>query len=183
MAFAGFSRQMRCANLFANLFYGLAHRQTGAARTCFYGGEEDLMAALDTVLEKIDANLESALARLFELIEIQSVSTDPAHDGDCETAAAWLAKELSSLGFEASVRPTAGHPMVVAHAKADRPDVPHLLFYGHYDVQPADPLELWETPPFEPRIVDAATGRRIVGRGVADDKGQLMTFIEAIPRL
>jgi len=138
------------------------------------------MAALDTVLDKIDANLESALARLFELIKIKSVSTDPAHDGDCNAAAEWLAKELSSLGFEASVRPTDGHPMVVAHAKADRPDVPHLLFYGHYDVQPADPLELWETPPFEPRIVDAATGRQIVGRGVADDKGQLMTFVEAV---
>jgi acetylornithine deacetylase/succinyl-diaminopimelate desuccinylase-like protein len=138
------------------------------------------MAGLDTILDKIDANLESALARLFQLIEIRSVSTDPAFAGDCKAAAEWLATELTSLGFEASVRPTAGHPMVVAHAKADRPDVPHLLFYGHYDVQPADPLELWKTPPFEPRIVDAATGRQIVGRGVADDKGQLMTFIEAV---
>ncbi len=138
------------------------------------------MAALETVLDKIDANLESALARLFQLIEIKSVSTDPAFAGDCKAAAEWLAKELTSLGFEASVRPTAGHPMVVAHAKADRPDVAHLLFYGHYDVQPPDPLDLWETPPFEPRIVDAPTGRQIVGRGVADDKGQLMTFIEAV---
>ncbi len=138
------------------------------------------MAALDAVLDKIDANLESALARLFQLVAIKSVSTDPAFASDCKAAAEWLANELTSLGFEASVRPTAGHPMVVAHAKAERPDVPHLLFYGHYDVQPADPLELWETPPFEPRIVDAPTGRRIVGRGVADDKGQLMTFVEAV---
>src|SRR5664279_4440610 len=133
------------------------------------------MAALETVLDKIDANLESALARLFQLLEIRSVSTDPAFAGDCKAAAEWLAAELTSLGFEASVRPTAGHPMVVAHARADRPDVPHLLFYGHYDVQPPDPLELWEAPPFEPRIVEAETGRQIVGRGVADDKGQLMT--------
>ena len=138
------------------------------------------MAALETVLNKIDANLDSALGRLFQLIAIKSVSTDPAFAKDCQDAAEWLSKELASLGFEASVRPTQGHPMVVAHGKAPRPDVPHLLFYGHYDVQPPDPLELWETPPFEPRIKDAETGQQIVGRGVADDKGQLMTFIEAV---
>jgi acetylornithine deacetylase/succinyl-diaminopimelate desuccinylase-like protein len=138
------------------------------------------MAALETVLDKIDANLDSALGRLFQLIAIKSVSTDPAFAKDCQDAAEWLLKELASLGFEASVRPTQGHPMVVAHGKAARPDVPHLLFYGHYDVQPPDPLELWETPPFDPRIKDAETGQQIIGRGVADDKGQLMTFIEAV---
>jgi acetylornithine deacetylase/succinyl-diaminopimelate desuccinylase-like protein len=139
----------------------------------------DDMAALDTVLAKIDANLDSALGRLFKLVEIPSVSTDPAYAGDCAKAAEWLAAELRSIGCEASVRPTNGHPMIVGQAKAGRPDVPHVLFYGHYDVQPPDPLDLWETPPFQPRIVEAETGKRIVGRGVADDKGQLMTFIEA----
>lgn len=138
------------------------------------------MAALESVLDKIDANLDSALGRLFQLLAIKSVSTDPAFAGECKAAAEWLSNELTGLGFEASVRPTAGHPMVVAHAKAARPDVPHLLFYGHYDVQPPDPLELWQTPPFEPRVVDVETGKQIVGRGVADDKGQLMTFIEAV---
>ncbi len=137
------------------------------------------MAALEIVLQKIDANLDSALRRLFQLIEIKSVSTDPDFARDCAAAAHWLVHELNSIGFEASVRPTKGHPIVVAHCKAARPDVPHLLFYGHYDVQPPDPLELWEAPPFEPRIKDAETGKQIVGRGVADDKGQLMTFIEA----
>ena len=137
------------------------------------------MAALAEVLEKIDANLELALERLFRLIEIPSVSTDPAYAGDCARAAEWLAAELRSIGFEASVRETSGHPMVVGNAQAARPDVPHLLLYGHYDVQPPDPFDLWESPPFEPRIVEAATGKRIVGRGVADDKGQLMTFLEA----
>ena len=137
------------------------------------------MAALDTVLAKIDANLDSALGRLFKLVEIPSVSTDPAYADDCAKAAEWLAAELRSIGCEASVRPTNGHPMIVGQAKAGRPDVPHVLFYGHYDVQPPDPLDLWETPPFQPRIVEAETGKRIVGRGVADDKGQLMTFIEA----
>ncbi len=138
------------------------------------------MAALETVLDKIDSNLDSALKRLFQLIEIKSVSTDPAFAGDCAAAAEWLSNELTGLGFASSLRPTAGHPIVVAHGEGRRPDVPHLLFYGHYDVQPPDPLELWETPPFEPRIVDAETGKQIVGRGVADDKGQLMTFIEAV---
>jgi acetylornithine deacetylase/succinyl-diaminopimelate desuccinylase-like protein len=137
------------------------------------------MAALETVLAKIDANLESALARLFDLVKIPSISTDPAYSGDCARAAQWLAAELQGLGFEASVRETPGRPMVVAQGKGPRPDVPHLLFYGHYDVQPPDPLDLWETPPFEPRVADAPTGKQIVGRGTADDKGQLMTFVEA----
>jgi acetylornithine deacetylase/succinyl-diaminopimelate desuccinylase-like protein len=137
------------------------------------------MAALDTVLAKIDGNLDSALGRLFKLVEIPSVSTDPAFARDCAKAAEWLAAELESLGFEASVCKTPGHPIIVGQARAARPDVPHVLFYGHYDVQPPDPLDLWESPPFEPRIVEAETGKRIVGRGAADDKGQLMTFVEA----
>lgn len=137
------------------------------------------MAALEAVLAKIDANQEAALGRLFKFIEIKSISTDPAYAGDCVTAAQWLVDELKSLGFEASLRPTQGHPMIVAQGKGQRPDSPHVLFYGHYDVQPPDPLDQWETPPFEPRLADAPTGKQIVGRGVADDKGQLMTFVEA----
>jgi acetylornithine deacetylase/succinyl-diaminopimelate desuccinylase-like protein len=137
------------------------------------------MAALDTVLAKIDGNLDLALGRLFKLVEIPSVSTDPAFARDCAKAAEWLAAELESLGFEASVCKTPGHPIIVGQARAARPDVPHVLFYGHYDVQPPDPLDLWDSPPFEPRIVEAETGKRIVGRGAADDKGQLMTFVEA----
>ena len=134
---------------------------------------------LDAVLAKIDSNLDAALRRLFALVAIKSISTDPANAGDCLKAAEWLANELRGLGFEASVRPTAGHPMVVASAKAAAESAPHVLFYGHYDVQPPDPLDLWESPPFEPRLVDAPTGKQIVGRGTSDDKGQLMTFIEA----
>jgi acetylornithine deacetylase/succinyl-diaminopimelate desuccinylase-like protein len=137
------------------------------------------MPALDDVLARIDHNLDDALKRLFGLLEIRSISADPAYKDDCARAAQWLTAELNGLGFEASVRPTAGHSMVVAHAKSKRRDVPHVLFYGHYDVQPADPLELWETDPFAPRMVDAPEGRRIVARGAADDKGQLMTFVEA----
>ena len=138
-----------------------------------------MTAPLAATLAQIDRDLENSVERLFALLRIPSVSTDPAFKSQCRTAAEWLAGELRGLGFDASVRPTAGHPMVVAHSRG-RASGPHVLFYGHYDVQPPDPLELWDSPPFEPGVVTGADGvRRIVGRGSADDKGQLMTFIEA----
>jgi acetylornithine deacetylase/succinyl-diaminopimelate desuccinylase-like protein len=137
------------------------------------------MSTLDDVLAKIDANQTDALKRLFALLAIPSISADPAHFADCSNAADWLVGELTALGFEASKRATKGRPMVVGRAKAKRRDAPHVLFYGHYDVQPPDPLDLWKTPPFEPQLVDADSGQRIVARGAADDKGQLMTFVEA----
>ncbi|HEY5226624.1 MAG TPA: M20/M25/M40 family metallo-hydrolase [Methylovirgula sp.] len=137
------------------------------------------MADLDATLKRIDSNLDPALDRLFALIAIPSISTDPAYAEDCQRAAEWLVADLRTIGFETSLHPTPGHPMVVAKAKTGRPGAPHLLFYGHYDVQPPDPLDLWETPPFAPRLAETPTGKQIVGRGAADDKGQLMTFIEA----
>jgi len=136
---------------------------------------------LDNVLSAIDRGLDQSLERLYSLLKIPSISTDPAHRKDCEQAASWLARELTALGFKADVRPTKGLPMVIAHygAKDKTGGKPHVLFYGHYDVQPPDPLEEWKSPPFEPRMTEDAGVKRIVGRGVADDKGQLMTFIEA----
>jgi acetylornithine deacetylase/succinyl-diaminopimelate desuccinylase-like protein len=133
---------------------------------------------LDAVLKTIDEDLDASLERLFELLRIASISTDPAHAGDVRRAADWLADDLSGIGFEAAVRPTPGHPMVVAHDPARRPG-PHVLFYGHYDVQPVDPLAEWQAPPFEPRIVTVDGRKRIVARGASDDKGQLLTFVEA----
>jgi acetylornithine deacetylase/succinyl-diaminopimelate desuccinylase-like protein len=137
------------------------------------------MAAIDTVLNKIDSNLEGALDRLSDLLAIPSISTDPAYAGECAKAAEWLSNQLAGLGFTASVRPTTGRPMVVAHAKASRRDVPHVLFYGHYDVQPVDPRDLWTTDPFKAERVQTSDGAQIVARGASDDKGQLMTFVEA----
>lgn len=132
--------------------------------------------SLDTVLARIDADLDQSLDRLLDLLRIPSISTDPAYKSDCARAADWLVEDLKSLGFDASSRPTPGHPMVVAHGgTGDK----HLLFYGHYDVQPVDPLTLWDRDPFDPEVQDTAKGRVIRGRGSADDKGQLMTFIEA----
>ncbi|MDA9980018.1 M20/M25/M40 family metallo-hydrolase [Yoonia sp.] len=131
---------------------------------------------LDPVLARIDADLPHATERLLELLRIPSISTDPAYKNDCQTAADWLVADLQSIGFEASKRPTPGHPMVVAHTGGEGP---HILFYGHYDVQPVDPLELWNHDPFDPQVEDTPNGKVIRGRGTADDKGQLMTFIEA----
>ncbi|PJI91537.1 acetylornithine deacetylase/succinyl-diaminopimelate desuccinylase-like protein [Yoonia maricola] len=131
---------------------------------------------LDPVLARIDADLPQATDRLLDLLRIPSISTDPAYQGDCGTAADWLVADLQSIGFEASKRATPGHPMVVAHTGGDGP---HILFYGHYDVQPVDPLELWDRDPFDPQIEDTAKGKVIRGRGSSDDKGQLMTFVEA----
>jgi len=131
---------------------------------------------LDAVLTRIDDTLPEALDRLSDLLRIPSISTDPAFKPACAEAADWLVKELNSLGFKAEVRPTPGHPMVVArHEGPGR----HILFYGHYDVQPVDPLSLWERDPFDPEIQDTPKGRVIRARGASDDKGQLMTFVEA----
>ncbi len=137
--------------------------------------------ALPDVLDGLDKNTEAALARLIEILKIPSISTDPAHNGDCARAADWCAATLTDIGFEASVRPTNGQPMVVGHYRAESVGAaPHVLFYGHYDVQPADPLEEWDSPPFEPRMEEEGTnGKIIVGRGASDDKGQFMTFLEA----
>ncbi|WP_054009054.1 M20/M25/M40 family metallo-hydrolase [Cypionkella psychrotolerans] len=132
--------------------------------------------SLDAVLSRIDTDLPEALDRLLELLRIPSISTDPAYKAECAKAADWLVEYLKSLGFEAASRPTPGHPMVVAHGgKGDK----HLLFYGHYDVQPVDPLNLWDRNPFDPEIQDTAAGKVIRARGASDDKGQLMTFLEA----
>lgn len=137
----------------------------------------DASSPLDAVLAHVDANLDASLERLFTLLRISSISTDPAYAEDCRKAAEWLSTELNGLGFDASVRPTTGHPMVVGHARGK--DAPSVLFYGHYDVQPVDPLELWSNDPFDPKIGEENGRKVILARGASDDKGQLMTFVEA----
>ena len=137
------------------------------------------MATTDDVLTEIDAEQGRAIERLIEFLRIPSISAAPAHHSDCDRAADWVASQLTALGFEAAKHPTEGRPVVVGHARAARRGAPHVLFYGHYDVQPVDPLPLWRSPPFEPTLEEGPRGRRIVARGASDDKGQLMTFLEA----
>jgi acetylornithine deacetylase/succinyl-diaminopimelate desuccinylase-like protein len=132
--------------------------------------------SLDATLARIDETLTEALDRLMALLRIPSISTDPAYKPDCARAADWLVEDLKSLGFDARAAATPGHPMVVGHGGDGQR---HLLFYGHYDVQPVDPLPLWNRDPFDPVIEDTAKGPVIRARGSSDDKGQLMTFIEA----
>src|SRR5262249_34099066 len=127
--------------------------------------------SVSAVLAYVDRELDSSLDRLFALLRIQSISTDPAYTADCRKAAEHVAAELGSLGFETSLRPTAGHPVVIGKSGNGASPTPRVLFYGHYDVQPVDPLDLWQTPPFEPRIAALENGRKIiVARGACDDK-------------
>ncbi len=136
------------------------------------------MSQLNAVLAHIDADVEAALERLFALLRIKSISTDPAYAAECRACADWHVADLRSIGFEASARATPGHPIVVGHDRAAAG--PSALFYGHYDVQPVDPLNLWERDPFEPFIEKRPDGTRAIrARGASDDKGQLMTFVEA----
>jgi acetylornithine deacetylase/succinyl-diaminopimelate desuccinylase-like protein len=136
------------------------------------------MSDLDRVLAHVDADFDNALDRLFQTIRLKSISTDPAYAAETRACAEWHAADLAAIGFDAAVRDTPGHPMVVGHLQDG--DGPKVLFYGHYDVQPVDPLELWHHDPFEPSIETRADGtKEIQARGASDDKGQLMTFVEA----
>jgi acetylornithine deacetylase/succinyl-diaminopimelate desuccinylase-like protein len=136
------------------------------------------MSDLDKVLAHIDADFDNALDRLFQTVRLKSISTDPAYAAETRACAEWHSKDLETIGFASEVRDTPGHPIVLA--KNHEAEGTKVLFYGHYDVQPADPLELWEGDPFEPKIATLPDGsKEIRGRGASDDKGQMMTFIEA----
>ncbi|WP_455477178.1 dipeptidase [Bartonella sp. B41] len=134
---------------------------------------------LDRVLTYLDENVEKSLERLFSFLRFQSISTDLSYKDACCRAADWLVEDLKSIGFDVSRRNTPGHPMVVGHHAGPSKNCLHVLFYGHYDVQPVDPLNLWEDDPFEPSLKERDGEKVICARGASDDKGQLMTFIEA----
>jgi acetylornithine deacetylase/succinyl-diaminopimelate desuccinylase-like protein len=136
-----------------------------------------------SLLAEVERNLDASTKRLCDFLRIPSVSTDPAYDAETRRCADWLVNELKGLGFAAEAAKTIGQPMVVAHHPGVGPDAskrPRVLYYGHYDVQPADPLELWKSPPFEPVIVEGPKGKRVVARGAVDDKGQVMGIVEAL---
>lgn len=136
-----------------------------------------MSADLANVLDRLNTDRDAALERLFALLRCRSVSTDPAYKEEVVKAAEWLRADLASIGFAARIeQPCLGHPLVVAHREGPGP---HVLFYGHYDVQPPDPLEEWRNPPFEPTI----EGDLLVARGATDDKGQSYAHVKAIDAL
>ena len=136
---------------------------------------------LADVLARIDSGERTAVERLCDFLRIPSISTDPAHAKDVARAADWMVRDLRTMGFNAESVATAGHPMVLAHHPGTSGGSgPRVLYYGHYDVQPADPLELWQSPPFDPQVVDGSHGKRVVARGAVDDKGQVMMIVEAL---
>jgi acetylornithine deacetylase/succinyl-diaminopimelate desuccinylase-like protein len=126
--------------------------------------------------ELIEGRREQHLAELFEFLRIPSVSAKSEHKPDIERAAAWVAGQLRNAGFKTvETIPTNLHPLVYAES-LEAPGKPTVLFYGHYDVQPAEPLELWTSPAFEPQ----ARNGNIYGRGTADDKGQVHIHLKAL---
>ena len=130
---------------------------------------------LEAVLEHLENDADGALGRLGQLLSIPSVSMDPACAEHSARAAEWVAEALRNVGLDAGLQPTDGHPVVIGRSKTSLPG-PHVLFYGHYDVQPPDPLDAWTTPPFELTIRDG----HVHGRGSSDDKGPVCCFIEAL---
>jgi acetylornithine deacetylase/succinyl-diaminopimelate desuccinylase-like protein len=122
------------------------------------------------------ANQAKATAELFEFLRIPSVSARSEHRTDVAHAADWLAERVREAGLTAEIIPTKGHPIVLGEWRGAGPSAPTYLVYGHYDVQPAEPLELWHSPPFEPTVRDG----RIYARGSVDDKGQLYLHVKAL---
>ncbi len=137
------------------------------------------MTVTEQVLATASASFETDITRWLNWLRIPSVSAQPQHNADCIAAADFAARELAAMGFTVEILPTPGQPVVLAHHAGSNPSAPHLLYYGHYDVQPAEPFELWTAPPFEPQIVEGPHGPRVVARGAVDDKGQVATWLAA----
>lgn len=134
---------------------------------------------MSTVQDLIDANRQRYVDDLIEIVRIPSISSSPDHQGEVIRCAERLAAEMQRVGLtQAEVVPTGGHPVVYGERVTD-PSRPTLLIYGHYDVQPVDPLELWQSPPFEPAVRDG----ELYGRGTVDDKGQVYVHLKAIEAL
>ena len=132
--------------------------------------------ALEAALGFLTEHADEHLAQLDDFLRIESVSADPARNDDVRRTAQWIADELSRIGVEhAQLTETSAHPIVTADWLHAGPDAPTVLVYCHYDVQPADPLDEWVRPPFEPRHEDG----RVYARGVGDDKGQLFMHLKA----
>jgi acetylornithine deacetylase/succinyl-diaminopimelate desuccinylase-like protein len=135
-------------------------------------GKKAIPADLQRFLSDNDARIRN---ELFDFLRIPSVSAKSEHNGDTKRAAEWVKASLDKIGIPAKIYPTAGHPVVVGEWRK-APGAPTVLIYGHYDVQPAEPLELWTSPPFEPTVRNG----NIFARGSVDDKGQLFLHVKAL---
>jgi len=131
---------------------------------------------MSEILSYIDENQARFRAEMYDFLRIPSVSAKSEHDGDTRHAAEWLAERLRDAGLEASIHETPGHAVVLGEWRGAGPDAPTVLIYGHYDVQPPEPIDEWESPPFEPTERDG----RVYARGSADDKGQLYMHVKAL---
>ena len=138
--------------------------------------------SINAVVDHLKSTESAQLDRLCDWLRIPSISTDPAYTDEVRKAGEWVRDQLIEIGVDAVLRETGvddkrGHPIVFAeHQGSADYKGPHMLFYGHYDVQPVDPVDLWQSPPFEPVVMQD----RIVARGACDDKGQVASFIEAL---
>jgi acetylornithine deacetylase/succinyl-diaminopimelate desuccinylase-like protein len=130
---------------------------------------------MDNALEYLAAHQDRFVRELCEYVAFPSVSAQPQHKKDMAACANWLVRHCRQIGLKASLVPTAGHPVVVASTPS-LPNRPRFLVYGHYDVQPPEPLELWRTPPFQPCL----KGRALLGRGASDNKGQHFAHLKAV---
>ncbi|MCX6887556.1 MAG: dipeptidase [Verrucomicrobia bacterium] len=134
---------------------------------------------MQAVLSYLAKNQARFLEDLCAYVRFPSVSAQPQHSGDLHACAEWLVRHCKSIGLEARLCPTGGHPVVIAKtppAPAAAGKRPHFLVYGHYDVQPPEPFDLWTSPPFEPRV----EGRSLFGRGTTDNKGQNLAHLIAV---
>ena len=135
---------------------------------------------LEKVLATIDQRRDASLSQLKEFLAIPSVSTKPEHKPDMLKCATWLSDQLKAAAFDVRIMPTGGHPIVLAKNK-HVPGRKTVLIYGHYDVQPPEPLDLWTSPAFEPTVRKTETGADAVyARGAVDDKGQVWAHVEAL---
>jgi len=137
------------------------------------------MSRTPPITDRLDIDYDAGVERLCDFLKIPSVSTDPAYQPHIAEAARWVADHLQTSGLKADLCQTAGHPVVLGRTTDDDvadPAAPRVLFYGHYDVQPPDPLEKWTTGPFEPTVRDGS----LYARGASDDKGQVACFLEAL---
>ena len=135
----------------------------------------DMSDHRQAVQDFLSKNADRYVDDLKELLRIPSISADSKYKGDVRKAGEWVYRKLAAAGLQASLEETPGHPIVYAEW-TKKPGRPTVMVYGHYDVQPPDPLNEWTTPPFEPTVRDG----KLYARGATDDKGQMLTHVESV---